>query len=132
MSLALQKSPQSVDFRNRELQLKWTILDLRARTAVKEEQPAVPRPRTFAELPFSKPASEVAAYARTLAGASDLAILGPGDPAMFRFKYKGEIFSVHDCGTRLKFIVSNPSCPDATLCALQSHFAQLLSAHMRD
>jgi hypothetical protein len=95
-------------------------------------QKASPIPRTFAEFPFNRTWQEIVVHAQRLPGASRVALYGQGEESWLRFVYMGESFGIQDGGNRLTITADNSSCPDVILFAVQSHFSQLLSAHLRD
>lgn len=91
-----------------------------------------PFPRTFAEFSFTKTWQEIAIYTQRLNGVSCIGLFGEGNDSWLRFAYKGESFGIQDGSDRLTLTVDDGRCPDAVLTAVQSHFAPLLSSHLKD
>jgi hypothetical protein len=111
---------------------KWSQREQSGRNVTDTAQTASGNPRTFAEFPFSKAWQEILIHAQRLQGASNVGLYGQGDETWLRFAYMGASFDIQDGGHRLTLTVDDCDCPESVLLAVQSHFAALLSPHLRD
>jgi hypothetical protein len=111
---------------------KWSQREQSGRNVTDPLQKTSAMPRTFAEFPFTKSWQEIAIHAQRLPGASRVGLYGQGDETWLRFAYMGESFGIQDGGHRVTLTVDDCDCPESVLLAVQSHFAALLSPHLRD
>ena len=87
--------------------------------------------RTFAEFPITKLWQEVGQHIRSLHGANFVGFTTDASATSLKFQLSGYDFFVEEAGPVFAFSVA-AECPERLLHKVQSHFAALLSTHLRD
>ena len=86
-----------------------------------------PVPRTFAELPLTRPWQSVRQHLDWLDGAEETAFGEHGGIWWLHFDYRQFAFQLCEHGTRVELLVEDSDCPPEILREVQEHFGELLA-----
>ena len=87
-------------------------------------------PRTFAELPLTRPWQSVRQHLSWLDGAEEAEFACKGGICWLTFNYAFQSFQFCEHGTRLELSVANSACPERIIAEVTEHFTMLLAPHL--
>lgn len=86
-----------------------------------------PIPRTFAELPLTRPWQSLRQHLTWLDGAAETWFACKGGVCWLHFDYCFHSFQICEHGTRVELSVTNAACPDRVIDGVVEHFRLLLA-----
>lgn len=86
-----------------------------------------PIPRTFAELPLTRPWQSVRRHISWLDGAEETEFVCKGGVCWLTFNYAFQSFQFCEHGTRLELSVANSGCSERIIDEVTEHFTTLLA-----